>query len=195
MQNQNEGSLESLSQEKVKLKKTIVERAADKNAKSPVKIGNENPEENVKTMCVAANDFCPIIQKYGGYCQRAFYVEGEVYIPGAEKKIQKLSSYSSFSSVSELIESVWKPAYQFIEIMEENKKPILCIDAKVANLIGKLIHARTQSMLLSKHWSELPDGKNRLFLADEHFEELCSSLRLARRTRSIINKKKIITVV
>lgn len=195
MQNHNEGSLESLSQEKVKLKKTIVHRGADKNAKSPVKIANENPQENVKTMCVAADDFYPIIQKYGGYCERAFYIEGEAYILGVEKKIQNLSPYSSFSSVSELIESVWKPAYQFIEIMEESKKPILCIDAKVANLIGMLIHARTRSSLLSKHWSELPDGKNQLFLADEHFEKLCSSLRLSRRTRSIINKKKIVTVV
>jgi hypothetical protein len=196
MTNDNQPILENVGEKKVaKTKFNIAHRYAKFNAKTPQRILNEQVPNNEDPICFLIEDVFNSIELYGNHCQRSFIEERRGYLTSAEKKLSELAAYPSDGSVSGLFEKFGKPASQLIRVMEENQKPILCLDEATVNHAFALIYARTQSSLLNKHWKELPDGEALLLEADNHLEELCSRLKIGRRSRATINKKKANEVV
>lgn len=173
------------------IKQNIVHRYIKLNLKTPYRIVRDRPTENESRICLTHEDTLLLIEQYENYATYRFYDEHKAYIPVSEQKLEELSSYSSYVSGPNLIERLGKPISERIKTIEEIQKPLLCVDDSVANLACMLIYARLQANLTKKYWEDLPDGEELLLKADNHFEELCSGLKIGRRTRSIINRKKV----
>ncbi len=190
MTKNNQALLDEGTKKVATTKKNVAHKFIKSNLKTPYKIILEHPVEGENLTCLSNDDACKFIELYGNICMYNFFDENRVYLPIAEKKLVEFSPYSSYGSFDNLVDQFGKPASELIKMMEENRQPVLCLDGATANLACMLICARTQATLLSKHWKDLPNGEELLLKADNHFEELCSSLKIGRRTKSIINRKK-----
>lgn len=191
MQNLKEGSVENADTKKKAIKRNIAHRYIKYNSKTIHRIVREQSANNEDPTCLLIKVAEDLIEQYGNYSAYRFFEANRSYLPSAEGKMLELSPYCSYVSASNLIEQVGKPASELIKSIEEAQKPILCIDEATANRACMLVCARTLSVLTKKYWRDLPNGDALLFKAEEQFEELCSSLKIGRRTSSIINRNKV----
>ena len=192
MNNLSNASPEEATIKAITYKKTIAHRYIKKNYKTPVRIENENPDKGEVIQCITIEDANTLLENYGKFCECQFYEKHKTYIPNAEKRMEGLTSNLIENSINDYIAQNSKPVSELKTMMEDSKQPLLCIGEAAANSACMLIHARTQVALLVKYWKDLPDGKELLRIADNNFEELCSTLKIGRRTRAIISRKKTI---
>lgn len=191
MTTDNQASLENIDKIRVAMKNTIVHRYLKYNAKTPIRILHNRTNNVEDPICLTTEDAYNLVER----CARSRYYllfnDSKAFIHSAEKRAMELSPYLVDDNfVATFIEEFGKPASVFIKMMQEEQKPLLCIDEAVANLACALMDARIQTIFLSKYWKDLPNGEERLKQSDVQFEALCSNGKIGRRTREAINRKK-----
>lgn len=192
MTTDSEASLENTGTKRVAMKNTIVHRYIKFNAKTPIRILQEQTNNGEDPICLTIEDTYNLVEQVARSSSYLFFKNNKAFLHSAEKKTMELSSYSIDDSfVPTFIQEFGKPSSVLIRVMEEEQKPLLCIDEAVANLACTLMDARIQTALLSKYWKDLPNGEEQLKQSDVHFEALCSSKKIGRRTRAIISRKKL----
>lgn len=194
MKAENINTTETVGIKRVATKNIIANKFADKNKKTPARILNEQKKTCEEPNGVLIEDMHRLIGNLRLTYVEQFYAKRIALLPIAEKKVAELSQHCTECSAPDLIKQISIPVSQLMRVVEESQKPILCIDEATANLACMLVFASVQSELTKKHWQDLPNGEELLIQAENHFEELCSGLKIGRRTRAIMNKKKNVTL-
>lgn len=191
MTTDNQASLENVGTKRVAMKNTIVHRYLKSNAKTPIRILHERTNNVEDPICLTTEDAYNLIERCARSRSFLLFNDNKAFLHTAEKRAMELSPYAVDDNfVATFIEEFGKPASVFIKMMQEEQKPLLCIDEAVANLACALMDARIQTIFLNTYWKDLPNGEERLKQSDIQFEALCSNKKIGRRTREAINRRK-----
>lgn len=173
---------------KKKVKRTVVDRYLSLSLRTPVSVVNNNNNEDV--LCLRETDLLNFQHEYTLFCTHQFYTKNRIYLTGANKALSKLPVFTDVFSVEAIVKSNALSAKQLIVEMEKSGSIAFCIDEASVHLLAMLIFGRVNTDLMKKYWKDLPDGSIKLQLADEYFENICSQLKLPRRTRAIMKRCK-----
>jgi len=191
MTTDSQASIENIGTKRVAMKNTIVHRYLKNNAKTPVRILHERTNNVEDPICLTTEDAYNLIERCARSSYYLFFNNNKAFIHSAEKRAMELSPYLVDDNfVATFIEEFGKPASVFIKMMQEEQKPLLCIDEAIANLACALMDVRIQTILLNTYWKDLPNGEERLKQSDIQFEALCSNKKIGRRTREAISRRK-----
>jgi hypothetical protein len=187
MTNNNVADLQNVGAKPVKIKRTVAHRYIKSKSKTGYRILREYSANNEDPICLTIKEAYNLITQHENCCAYQFYQTNKLFLPIAGKMMAELIEHSFY----DLSDKVGTPVSELIKSMEEQGIPMLCVDASVANHAFKLIYARTISNLTKKYWEDLPNGAKLLTNSDDDFENLCSTLKIGRRTRAGIARKKI----
>lgn len=177
-----------VAESKKKVKRTVVDRYLSLNLRTPVSIVNDNNNEDL--VCLRETDVLNFRHEYTLYCEHQFFMKNRLYLPDASKALSKLPVFTDVFSVEEIIMRNALGAKELIVEMERSESIAFCIDEASVHLLAMLIFGKVNTDLMKRYSRDLPDGATRLQLADEYFENICSQLRLPRRTRAIMKRPK-----
>ncbi len=189
MKTNNEEKLESTGAETPILSMKTAMLYGTRAAGNPHKFLNDPVTNDPDPYLILLEHLPSVVLPYSYYCYKNWIDQNKAYIKHYDKENAKIKPCSSYDSAARAIDSLGIRASEIIKLMEEQQQPIFCIDEATVIQTCLLIHARTVTILTNKYWRELPSGAQLRMNADYHFEELCASLKIPRRTRAIIQRK------
>jgi hypothetical protein len=172
-----------------KLKRNVSHRYLTTKLNTPFELMAENKDSDYSVRAVLKEKAERFIDSYYKRCTLQYYSQHKAYLRNAEEKISALSEHGFITPVTELIQELSDPVRRLAEMMEENGAPLLCIEDSELLLACYLMEARVLSELMRKHYREIPNGIEFLEKADEIFEDLCSKMKIPRRTRALLKGK------
>jgi hypothetical protein len=185
MNNQSTADLNVGSKQK---KRHGEDRFLDANTLSAVAAMNKNPDGSA--IAIDPLNASATLQSCIRHGEWKLWNEYKNFIPKAEKAMQKLTLDENDALPSAIVEFA-KPISEWTKIQIETGELTMCVEVAVLVQAIKLAEARIRTVFMRHYWNYLQNGAELLKEADEEFEQMCAKLRLPRRTRAIMNKKKV----
>jgi hypothetical protein len=169
-------------------KRDVSNRFADNETRTVIRILNES-EGNEDQLCVLHPDIEELILQQKCQTELLFFQSNKAYLPTAAKKVAALAHFESMENAEQGIKRKAKLLSELITLSEQNGLPITCIKEGDAHMACLLAHFHVKAILMNKYWMDLPEGAILKDKCDQEFEELCSGLKIPRRTRAIMKRK------
>lgn len=169
-------------------KRDVSNRFADNETRSVIRILNEN-EGSENQLCVLHPDMEDLILQQKCQTELLFFQSNKTYLTIAAEKIAALAHFETMENAEQGIKQKAKTLSELITLTEKNGSPITCIKEGDAHMACLLAHFHVKAILVNKHWKDLPGGVLLKDKCDQEFEELCSGLKVPRRTRAIMKRK------
>lgn len=170
-----------------KIKPNLSHKFLTSKSKSAIRLSNEFGAD---TKCLQIEKAASLLNTASHYFDCIQYEYYKTYLP-VPRSLQSLicSVEKDSSFLPDSLESSLKTADELSLLMEESNTLIKCVTFTDYKNALDILKKRQNAHFFNKHWKDLPNGHSLLAEADEEFNAICASLKIGRRTRSIINQK------
>jgi hypothetical protein len=176
---------------KKNVKRTLANKFFSKVSGTPVEVMKRYPKDGETQPCLPIKYLGEVIELAKKATEMSFLTEFMTYLPVAHGKVQGFQEdgIDAFI-VDRVLETHTERAGDLLKQMEATYEPLSCLAIREVKTGLKLLAAQEWCSLLKKYGKFIPKEEELVLKAEEDFEMLAAELKIARRTKSLMRRKK-----